>query len=179
MEVITRAEAIAAGSTTYFTGVACKNGHIAKRWASDYSCNGCRTALTRANYAKNRDARRAYYREWSAANPEKKSASRGWSREAQSEYRAKNKSRVRAWIASRRSAKLNATPPWLTIAHKAEIVAIYQFAELMTQITGSKYEVDHEVLLISDRVCGLHAPWNLRAITSQENRQKGNRMEFA
>jgi hypothetical protein len=41
MTLITRADAKKAFEKTYFTGVACKNGHIAKRYTSSGTCAGC------------------------------------------------------------------------------------------------------------------------------------------
>lgn len=41
MEIITRQQAIASRLTSYFTGVACKRGHIAKRYTRTSVCSDC------------------------------------------------------------------------------------------------------------------------------------------
>jgi 5-methylcytosine-specific restriction endonuclease McrA len=46
----------------------------------------------------------------------------------------------------------------------------------LTKLTGERYVVDHIVPLISDEVCGLHVPWNLRVITQEENLRKSNKL---
>lgn len=51
VKVISRAAARSAGLTHYFTGVACKNGHIAKRYVRDTKCLECH----RAKHAKLRE----------------------------------------------------------------------------------------------------------------------------
>jgi 5-methylcytosine-specific restriction endonuclease McrA len=47
----------------------------------------------------------------------------------------------------------------------------------LTKLTGERYVVDHIVPLISEAVCGLHVPWNLRVITQDENLRKSNKLE--
>lgn|GEM_PF-5483778 len=41
---------------------------------------------------------------------------------------------------------------------------------------GELHEVDHIIPLISETVCGLHVPWNLRATDMVSNRSKANRL---
>ena len=43
MEIITLLEARASGLPFYYTGVACKHGHIAKRRTNDRTCSLCKT----------------------------------------------------------------------------------------------------------------------------------------
>lgn len=44
LSTLSHREAVAANLTTYFTGQACKNGHIAHRYVKGYSCVQCRKA---------------------------------------------------------------------------------------------------------------------------------------
>jgi 5-methylcytosine-specific restriction endonuclease McrA len=53
---------------------------------------------------------------------------------------------------------------------------LYLQAMELTKLTGERYVVDHIVPLISDEVCGLHVPWNLRVITQEENLRKSNKL---
>ena len=76
-----------------------------------------------------------------------------------------------------RIQKLNAIPKWLTAEHKAQIASIYAQAKQLEMETGVPHQVDHIIPLQGDNVCGLHVPWNLRAITAKENRRKWNRLE--
>jgi hypothetical protein len=53
---------------------------------------------------------------------------------------------------------LQATPPWLTDAQRAEIKAFYDDAKRRTELTGIVHEVDHIEPLRRKGVCGLHVP---------------------
>lgn len=65
-----RAEAKAAGATTYFTGLPCKHGHIAKRCTANGSCITCSTERAKAARDANLAGARAKERERRARNPE-------------------------------------------------------------------------------------------------------------
>lgn len=78
----------------------------------------------------------------------------------------------RNWNAKKKAVLANATPAW---ADGDAIKSFYDLAHFMSQSTGTEYEVDHIIPLISKRVCGLHVEANLRVITGTENRVKGNR----
>lgn len=102
-------------------------------------------------YQKNREERIAYALQWQRDNPEQ----------------------VSARTARHRANKLKATPPW--VDHD-NITAVYVEAARLTLETGIPYEVDHIVPLQGKNVCGLHVPWNLRAIPASENRSKSNKL---
>lgn len=51
---------------------------------------------------------------------------------------------------------------------------IYSLSRYRTEKTGIQHNVDHIVPLVSDKVCGLHTPCNLRIITETENKRKSN-----
>jgi hypothetical protein len=151
-----------------------------KRWKrEEYQRNKQKYIDRAAIWAeKNKDKVRAYFdkeetkikvrqrtREWSANNRErKKKADRDWV--------DKNRALVRGYKAKRRAKERNATPPWLTEDHLADIRAVYDEAERLTLETGTRYEVDHIVPLSGKIVSGLHVPWNLRAIPAVENNRR-------
>lgn len=86
-------------------------------------------------------------------------------------WRAANKDKCNAHGAKRRAQKFNATPPWTDLN---VIQTFYTEAHCLTKATGITHHVDHIVPLISDRVCGLHVPYNLRVIPALENLSKSN-----
>lgn len=50
-KVTTKAEAKAAGATTYFLGTPCRNGHVAARYVGSGACVECAAANTKRSYA--------------------------------------------------------------------------------------------------------------------------------
>ena len=121
----------------------------------------------RTRYAKRADAYRSTRRDYTARNKERV---RQWDREAKlrsiGQVYARNEERVRA--------VKRATPPW---ADRSAIASVYREARRLTAETGIRYSVDHIHPLKGARSCGLHVPWNLRAIPLAENARKGNRLE--
>lgn len=82
MQVIQRSEAKSLGLKFYFTGKACKRGHVAQRQVSDHACTQCRSEYRE----QHKEAHAQYFREYEAANREKVNARhRAW--------RARNKDR--------------------------------------------------------------------------------------
>jgi|SRR6516164_6972845 len=73
----------------------------------------------------------------------------------------------KAWLIQR----IVATPEWVDMA---EIRKVYIEAQRLTEETGIPHQVDHEVPLMHPAVCGLHVPWNLRAIPKAVNAAKSN-----
>ena len=67
-----------------------------------------------------------------------------------------------------------ATPPWLSDEHRAEMRSIWKRKkELRRQ--GLDVHVDHIVPLTHELVCGLHVPWNLQIMEAGPNMSKGNK----
>lgn len=91
------------------------------------------------------------------------------------EWFENNKHKVNAACARRRTAKLKATPSWLTDDMWLEIDKLYELAFEMTESQGISHHVDHIIPLQGKQVCGLHVPWNLQVIPATENLRKGNR----
>lgn len=193
----TRAEAKAVGSPRYFTGKACKNGHISDRLTSIGSCLKCDVEWKRAkrnanpeyarniaikSFRKNRDkhleSRKKIYWEKRDVILKLKSADRSNNPEKYRIYRQrayqKNKGMFVANAAKRRADMISATPKW---ANKKSIKNIYIDASEMTKITGVEHHVDHVVPLRGRNVCGLHVENNLQIIAADINRKKSNRWE--
>lgn len=148
-----------------YDGAPCKHGHGTERYAASGACVVCiaeKTLQWKAknpgkwaeNFAawreKNADADRARCRAWQKANPDK----------------------TRANIAKRKAALLRRMPAW---ADREAIAAVYEQADRATASTGVKHEVDHIIPMQGRLVSGLHIAENLRVLTTEENRRKGNR----
>lgn len=181
----TRAEAKATGATHYFTGVPCTRGHIALRKTKG-SCVECLKEdwVTDNEKRKNKPksaAAKAAGRRYYEKNKEAVIA-RAAQRPAEEKRRAKDKHKAenvdyyRALNNDRKRRHKDAAPKWLTVEHKQAIRQMYITARQLTKTTGERYVVDHIVPLISDEVCGLHLPWNLRVITQEENLKKSNKL---
>lgn len=56
---------------------------------------------------------------------------------------------------------------------RAEVRRIYAEAKRQ-RAAGLEVRVDHDLPLVSDWVCGLHVPANLKILTVSENARKGN-----
>lgn len=88
----------------------------------------------------------------------------------------KNPEKHNFYIAYRRATNKKAIPPWINSSHKNEMKKIYEESKMKSKSENIIYEVDHIIPLVSDFVCGLHVPWNLRVITRKENREKNNKI---
>jgi len=69
------------------------------------------------------------------------------------------------------NALFAAWPDWC--AEDPRFREIYKRAEYLRSI-GRDVQVDHIVPIKSEIVCGLHVPWNLQIISTQENLRKSN-----
>ena len=158
----TRQKARDVGSKAYFTGLFCKQGHVAKRWTATGNCSECQRNHTQA---------------WTKANPEKVKAffdspkQREKSRAYAKKYYEHNRILFIEKDAARRAKKLRATTAW----GQERVLEFYKKAkELEVLNPGVKYHVDHIVPLVGKNVCGLHNHFNLQILTELENKRKGN-----
>lgn len=71
MEVITRDEARERGLKRFFTGIACKHGHVAHRLVSTGSCVECNRLAQLSARSSNPEKFKEMHRDRRAANPEK------------------------------------------------------------------------------------------------------------
>jgi hypothetical protein len=162
-----------------------------------YACLDCVRSKMRVWRENNRDRDRVAKNRWAMQNAEKlkeksrlyyaentekhKAACRRWEDENRANRRKyvyawveKNKSQKYAWNANRRAKKMNATPPWLTAIHMAQIQEMYDVAEALLVQTGVPHHVDHIHPLNGDGFNGLHVPWNLQVIPAFDNLSKHN-----
>lgn len=149
---------------TYFTGKACKRGHIAPRFRSTRNCVECnrergRVAnMTESQAQDKRDrAKRSYWND-----PE---ASRERNRNAGFWFYRKHPKRVLADTRAQQIKKQQRTPPW------ADLKAIRAFYEACPE----GYEVDHIHPLNGKTISGLHVLENLQYLPMAVNRAKGNK----
>lgn len=54
---------------------------------------------------------------------------------------------------------------------------IYRSCKLLTRTTGIKYEVDHIIPIVHEKVSGLHVSWNMQIMKKEENRKKSNKLD--
>lgn len=160
---------------TYFTGVACKHGHIAPRRKSNRECTECASIYMKAysarRYQENIESERAKRRQHYLANRQDyiDAARRNEAPYIRKTEGIRNKSLQpgygAAMQAKYQASKAQRTPAW------ADLTAIEQFYNDCPE----GYEVDHIVPLNGRYVSGLHVLENLQYLTRSENASKGNR----
>lgn len=169
-------EAKLLGQPRYFTGVACKRGHVSERYTNSGHCIECDNARIRPEEQRKKAIDNYYKRHkqkcMDASNKWRKAS--GMSYEYTKRSRAKNPSSMHFFNAKRHAAKLQRTPAWLNSGQWFEIECIYKYCAALRSV-GLDYEVDHIVPLQGKSVSGFHVPWNLQVLTASENASKGNR----
>jgi hypothetical protein len=93
-------------------------------------------------------------------------------------YQVQNLDKFAAASSKRRASELQATPKWLSYSQIKEINEMYKTAKILSKQSNIKYHVDHIVPLNGVNICGLHVPWNLQILTSEENLHKSNKHEW-
>ena len=132
----------------------------------------------RAYYARTKEKRIESVIKWQRSNPHNKRMSgasyRANNKDALKEWRYKNRGLVYHHNNSRKEIKRHATPTWLTVYDRSVMKTIYQMSNRLSKCTGIKHHVDHIYPLNAVNCCGLHVPWNLRAIPARLNLKKKN-----
>ncbi len=178
MEVISRAEARELGLKFYFTGKPCKYGHVDQRYsgsgfcltcAADYRREYAKTGYFAKHYLKTKPERQVSQADYYAKN-------RLQIREYQREYQKSNRHLLNKANSKYRASRKNAAPSWLTDSDHENIGAVYSMAKRLSDCLGVAHHVDHIVPLQGKNVCGLHVPWNLRAIPGTANVKKSNKL---
>lgn len=179
LPIVTRQEAIDVGLKKYYTGTICKNGHVSEQYVVNHGCVMCvmesqkrikekdpieyrkkMRAKGRRHYGANKEKELERCRVWRSENPDKVY-------EMNYDWRRRNPEKSREYVSTREARKIDATPEWVDRKAIAEIYA--------TCPPG--YEVDHLVPLRNKFVCGLHVPWNLKAVPEQDNWRKSNKFD--
>jgi 5-methylcytosine-specific restriction endonuclease McrA len=91
----------------------------------------------------------------------------------QSKYAAQNRSLYAAQASVRR---VRVKKGVINNLYKKEILQEFYLVarDLAWLNEGTKFEVDHIIPLANEHVCGLHVPWNLQLLTSEDNKKKTN-----
>lgn len=151
-QIITRAEAKAQGLKYYFTNIPCRLNHTSIRHVGNGDCDLCR----KESYLIKKDMIRTQQSKYYIDNREQIKAN-------SKEYRLNNLGKVRNYFALYRANKRKATLP----GYQSQLELIYSQCP-------KGHEVDHIVPLQGKTVCGLHVPWNLQYLTTEDNRRKSN-----
>lgn len=178
--IISRKEALELGLKTYYTGKACKHGHLSQRYSSNLICVQCMIS----HNVSGKDARRACKKKYEERNAEKVRISKQiynkslYERKKEEilekgkEWRRLNPGAANALTMKRKLAKKQAVPGWYD--HE-NVVKISEECHYLTLSTNTKYNSDHIVPIQSDFVCGLHWSVNLQIISALDNIRKSNR----
>lgn len=186
----TRAEALRAGVTKYFTGEPCKHGHLSNRKAHSSECIACSKEYLKKFHLEKPEKAKGYRRTFNS-KPENKLKQNTRARSEPSKLRRKlwytrNVVRLRQYSLvlkkkhrrkhtirelARHKRNRVATPLWV---QQQELREIYSKCP-------KGFHVDHSVPLngktLDGGVCGLHVPWNLQYLTASENLTKGNKYD--
>jgi len=164
--MMSRADAQANNLPRYFTGVACKHGHVAERYTANKSCCECANATANATKAKDKARYVATSVAWGRRNPNKMA-------QYQRTKNAKRPGQRNLWTMNYRTAKVERMPSWLNAGEKFEMECVYSYCSAL-RIAGLDYHVDHVVPLRGETVSGFHVPWNLQVLPGRDNMSKGN-----
>lgn len=172
-----RKEALAAGDKRYFTGKACKRGHVDRRYAISGTCFSCNRLCRNAWRKANPEKASAEVIAWRKTNFEKeKVTAAAWQKANAAKCRASsaawdkaNPGKACAKTMKRHAAKLQRTPSW------ADLEAIEAF--YVARPEG--FHVDHKIPLRGEFISGLHVLNNLQYLLATENIAKGNRLDLA
>lgn len=176
---ISCAEAKLIGLTHYFTGVACRRGHIGLRHVANNNCVACNNLKTNKWREKNQDKERARNREWYARNVDaqrergrkKRDQNVDRYREYSRSYNAENLPRLAA-IARNRRARLKASGGTHTFEDVERILRAQGGKCAYCHSRLRKYHVDH---IIPVAAGGTNDPRNLQVLCAPCNQSKSAR----
>lgn len=150
--IVTIKDAESVGSTLYFTGIPCKQGHLSQRFTYNRDCRACNTLRARTKYAADPAKSIAAVKRWVQNNPEKaKNRTNQWQKEnpdrvraLNAAWRAKNPDKI-AQIRRNRRARKSGNGGTHTAQDIADlkIVQKNKCAYCKGSFTKLKMQVDH------------------------------------
>ena len=173
------------GNKYYFTGQPCTRGHTALRKVKgacveclkeDWALDNAKRSLKPKSEASKAAGQRYYERNKEAVKARANARPKEETAQHKRKYKEAHPDLYKALTSVRKRRHRNATPSWVSAEQKLAMRQLYLQAMELTKLTGERYVVDHIIPLISDEVCGLHVPWNLRVITQHENLRKSNKL---
>lgn len=174
---LTKQEAKKYGSKQYFTGVPCKNGHVAPRYSASGHCSECTKLWQKANP----EAMKKIVADWQKANPEKAKARRlrhqakrpKAATEASLRWQKRHPEKHAALSAARRA---KATTRLLAAEERQAVLDKYAFCRMWSALTKIPHHVDHIVPLAKG---GKHVVANLQILTAKANISKGAKLDVS
>jgi len=142
--IVSRSVAVNEGLPRYFTGVACKNGHISERYTANKTCITCANATAEKTKSKDKDKYIASSVAWGKRNPAKLA-------KYQRTKNAKRPGERNLWTMNYRSAKSERMPDWLNDGQIFEMECVYTYCSALRK-AGLDYHVDHVVPLRGETV---------------------------
>jgi len=184
-----RVVAAARGLHYFYTGKACKHGHVAARLTSNGACAPCGSvysmkwyrenteaarATMKKSAAKCADARRRYFQEW--LTPERRQKCREQVRKWQQENPERAKANRKAAVLRRRAAKKRRTPTWYGEFDDFVMREAFDLSLRRNACTTVRWDIDHMIPMLARTASGLHCGVNIQVIPRPLNKQKGNKL---
>lgn len=164
LHIIRRKTAVERGLKHYFNGRPCLRNHISLRYTATRECIACHSERLKEWRAGNKDHINAYN---AAYQEENREYYRSYSRFSLSCKKARQRR-----VAMKKAGTLQVADPRWDLINKKRMQHLQQLARQYEEWLGIKFEVDHIVPIIDDKVCGLHWHGNLQLIPMRLNRLK-------
>ena len=163
LHIISKKQAKALGMKWFFTGKPCARGHSAQRNMRS-ECYECKSARNKKWKEDNKVRHEEYQRRYQEEN---RDYFRNYSRFSANCRRARERRKF-----LEKAGTLNVSDPIWQLWNKERVKQLRRVAKQYEEWTGIRFEVDHIVPIIDEKVCGLHWHGNLQLIPMRLNRLK-------